>query len=79
MDDAETEEKLAAVYVTTSPNPISGYVEIVPKKDVVITDWSTEEAMTFVVTSGTNAPKKIRFPKSHDTQQALSENNDQKP
>jgi len=26
-----------------------------------MTDWSTEEAMTFVVTGGTNAPDKIRF------------------
>jgi hypothetical protein len=31
-----------------------------------VTDWSTEEAMTFVVTGGTNAPDKIRYdnPKS---------------
>jgi uncharacterized membrane protein len=35
-------------------------------KNVVVTDWSTEEAMTFVVTGGTNAPDKIRYnnPKS---------------
>jgi uncharacterized membrane protein len=66
MHDPETGEALAAVYVPTSPNPTSGYIEIVPIKNVVMTDWSTEEAMTFVVTGGTNAPDKIRYdnPKS---------------
>lgn len=66
MHDSETGEALAAVYVPTSPNPTSGYIEIVPIKNVVMTDWSTEEAMTFVVTGGTNAPNKIRYdnPKS---------------
>lgn len=66
MHDPETGEALAAVYVPTSPNPTSGYIEIVPMKNVVVTDWSTEEAMTFVVTGGTNAPDKIRYnnPKS---------------
>lgn len=61
LHDPNSGEKLVAVYVPTSPNPTSGYIEIVPIKDVVMTDWSTEEAMTFVVTGGTNAPDKIRF------------------
>jgi uncharacterized membrane protein len=59
--DTETGKELAAVYVPTSPNPTSGYIEIVPLEDVVMTDWSTEEAMTFVVTGGTNAPENLRF------------------
>ncbi|MBA2483188.1 MAG: DUF502 domain-containing protein, partial [Nitrosomonas sp.] len=59
--DTETGKELAAVYVPTSPNPTSGYIEIVPMEDVVMTDWSTEEAMTFVVTGGTNAPENLRF------------------
>jgi len=61
MRDTETGKELAAVYVPTSPNPTSGYIEIVPLEDVVMTDWSTEEAMTFVVTGGTNAPENLRF------------------
>ncbi|SET20148.1 Uncharacterized membrane protein [Nitrosomonas marina] len=61
LHDTETGEKLAAVYVPTSPNPTSGYIEIVPIKNIIMTDWSTEEAMTFVVTGGTNSPEKIHF------------------
>lgn len=61
MTDPDTGRQLAAVYVPTSPNPTSGYIEIVPLEDVVQTDWSIEEAMSFVVTGGTNAPEFLRF------------------
>ncbi len=61
MTDPDTGRKLAAVYVPTSPNPTSGYIEIVPLDDVVQTDWSVEEAMSFVMTGGTNAPDRLRF------------------
>lgn len=73
MHDTKTGEKLAAVYVPTSPNPTSGYIEIVPIKDVVMTDWSTEEAMTFVVTGGTNAPENIDFSNPQNSQEILQE------
>lgn len=61
MTDPDTGRQLAAVYVPTSPNPTSGYIEVVPVEDLVRTDWSVEEAMTFVMTGGTNAPDKLRF------------------
>jgi uncharacterized membrane protein len=61
MRDTETGRELAAVYVPTSPNPTSGYIEIVPLEHVVQTDWTMEEAMSFVMTGGANAPEHIRF------------------
>lgn len=61
MTDTDSGRQLAAVYVPTSPNPTSGYIEIVALEDVVLTDWSMEEAMTFVMTGGTNAPERVRF------------------
>lgn len=64
MRDPDTGRSLAAVYVPTSPNPTSGYIEIVPLDDVVQTDWSVEEAMSFVMTGGTNAPEGLRFDKA---------------
>lgn len=64
LNDTDTGQELVAVYVPTSPNPTSGYIEIVPMDRVVITDWSTEEAMTFVMTGGTNAPENLRFTNS---------------
>jgi len=61
MTDPDSGRELAAVYVPTSPNPTSGYIEIVPLQDVVQTDWTVEEGMTFIMTGGTNAPDRLRF------------------
>ncbi len=41
-------------------------IEIVPLSDVVQTDWTIEEAMSFVMTGGANAPDKARFEKGGD-------------
>jgi len=59
--DADSGEELAAVYVPTSPNPTSGYVELVPVKDIVFTDWSVDQAMAFIVTGGTTSPDRVHY------------------
>ena len=59
--DADTGEELAAVYVPTSPNPTGGYLEIVPVKELVMLDWTVDEAMAFVLSGGTTAPEHINF------------------
>lgn len=61
IHDEESGEELAAVYVPTSPNPTSGYIEIVPVSQVVPTDWTMDEAMSFVMTGGATSPDRIRF------------------
>jgi uncharacterized membrane protein len=50
---------VAVVYVPTSPNPTSGYMELVPVDRLVPTDWSLDEAMRFVITGGTSAPAEM--------------------
>jgi uncharacterized membrane protein len=59
--DRDTGEELAVVYVPTSPNPTSGYIEIVPVSKVVPTDWSLDDAMRFIISGGTSAPGDIGF------------------
>jgi uncharacterized membrane protein len=61
LHDSESGEELAAVYVPTAPNPTSGYIEIVPMHAIIFTDWTFDQAMSFVVTGGSSAPDKIRF------------------
>jgi uncharacterized membrane protein len=61
LTDAATGKQLAAVYVPTTPNPTSGYIEIVPLENLVATDWSMDEAMTFIVSGGAVAPDNIRY------------------
>lgn len=62
--DKDTGLELAAVYVPTTPNPTSGYLEIVPLSQVISTDWTIDEAMTFVISGGAVAPDKINYSKS---------------
>lgn len=59
--DEVTGRKLAAVYVPTTPNPTSGYLEIVPVERMVETDWTIDEAMSFIVSGGAVAPARFRF------------------
>jgi uncharacterized membrane protein len=59
--DERSGRELAAVFVPTSPNPTSGYMEIVPLEHVVPTDWTIEEAMRFIITGGTSAPNRIPY------------------
>jgi len=36
-------------------------MEIVPVKDLISTDWSIDEAMTFIISGGAIAPEQIHF------------------
>ena len=59
--DAETGDKLAAVYVPTTPNPTSGYLEIVPIERITSTDWTVDEAMNFLISGGAVGPDSINY------------------
>ena len=59
--DIDSGKALAAVYVPTTPNPTSGYLESVPLDQLVSTDWSMDEAMNFVISGGAIAPHHIPF------------------
>ena len=53
--------ELAAVYVPTTPNPTSGYLEIVPVDDLISLDWSLDEAMSFIISGGAVAPDVLKY------------------
>ncbi|MFT3806815.1 DUF502 domain-containing protein [Arenimonas sp.] len=59
--DEKTGQELAAVYVPTTPNPTSGYLEIVPTDQLTPTDWTVDQAMTFIISGGAVAPERIPF------------------
>ena len=56
-----TGRELAAVYVPTTPNPTSGYLEIVPVEKLTPTDWTVDEAMTFIISGGAVSPDTVPF------------------
>jgi uncharacterized membrane protein len=59
--DQATGRELAAVYVPTTPNPTSGYLEIVPVEKVTPTDWTVDQAMSFIISGGAVSPDTIPF------------------
>ena len=46
-------EDLINVFVPTTPNPTSGFLLMVPKKDLIYLDISFEQASKFIVSAGT--------------------------
>ena len=50
----KTNEKLVNIFVPTTPNPTSGFLLMVPKKDVIYLDMNFEEASRFIVSAGTS-------------------------
>ena len=61
LRDEATGAELAAVYVPTTPNPTSGYLEIVPMDKLIPTDWTVDQAMTFIISGGAVSPDTIPF------------------
>ena len=61
LKDTNTGRDLAAVYVPTTPNPTSGYLEIVPLERVTSTEWTLDEAMAFIMSGGAVAPDTMNY------------------
>ena len=68
LTDARTGQELAAVYVPTTPNPTSGYLEVVPIEDLVSTNWTIDEAMNLIISGGAIAPDSIPFSREPATE-----------
>ncbi|HVA14930.1 MAG TPA: DUF502 domain-containing protein [Stellaceae bacterium] len=56
---ARTGADTIAVYVPTTPNPTSGYLMFVPRKDAVTLDMSVEDAIKYVISTGIVAPTEL--------------------
>ena len=50
----KTNQELVNVFIPTTPNPTSGFLLMVPKKDLTDLDMSFEEASRFIVSAGTS-------------------------
>jgi uncharacterized membrane protein len=50
----KTNEELVNIFVPTTPNPTSGFLLMVPKKDIIYLDMNFEEASRFIVSAGTS-------------------------
>src|SRR3989339_1740792 len=51
-----TGKELCNVCIPSAPGPLTGYVTLIPKKEIILTDISIEEAFKFIVSGGVVNP-----------------------
>ena len=61
LKEEGSDRELAAVYVPTTPNPTSGYLEVVPVENLTPTDWTVDQAMSFIISGGAVSPETVPF------------------
>lgn len=59
--DADTGEDLAVLFITTTPNPTTGLVEIVPLREVTQTDMTMDDVLTLFISHGLISPHELPF------------------
>jgi uncharacterized membrane protein len=50
----KVKEELVNVFLPTTPNPTSGFLLMIPKKDLIYLDVTFEQASKFIVSAGTS-------------------------
>ncbi len=57
-DDYDYKNKeFVNVYVPTTPNPTSGYLLFVPKKDIILLEMTSDEALKLIISGGIVTPE----------------------
>ena len=58
--DERTGEEICAVFIASTPNPTTGFVFVLPRKDLIeLPDWSVEDAISLVMSGGVIVPASI--------------------
>jgi uncharacterized membrane protein len=61
MQDAEG-RKYYKVFIPTTPNPTTGFFEVLPAEDLVLADVTVEEAIKMVISGGLLSPDHLALP-----------------
>lgn len=51
-----TAEDMVSIFIPTTPNPTSGFLMMVPRKDIIELKMSTDEALKFIISLGVMDP-----------------------
>jgi uncharacterized membrane protein len=71
--DSVSGEELATVFIPTTPNPTTGYLQIVKRKDLIELDWSVEDAVRTIMSGGILRPDFLSVAPSATKRQELGE------
>jgi uncharacterized membrane protein len=50
--NTHTNEEMISLFIPTTPNPTSGFLMMIPKKEAIELDMSIEEALKFIISLG---------------------------
>jgi len=56
FEDSTTGEELASVFIPTTPNPTTGYLQVLKRSELVELDWSVEDAVRMIMSGGILRP-----------------------
>jgi uncharacterized membrane protein len=62
-------EKCLLVYAPTAPNPLSGYMIVIPERLVTYIDMPVEDALSMVVSSGSVLPESLKRASGENAEQ----------
>ncbi len=62
-----TEEECTNIFLPTTPNPTSGFLLFVPKKELIPLTMSVEEALKMVISGGIVTPEDLRSEEEKNT------------
>jgi uncharacterized membrane protein len=51
------EKEFLSIFIPTTPSPLTGFVAIVPKDEVIELDMPLEDAFRFIVSAGLIVPR----------------------
>ena len=56
LSNSDIKEDVVNVFLPTTPNPTSGFLLFVPRKDIIVLDMTVEEAIKMIVSAGIVTP-----------------------
>ena len=56
LDSIPQHDEMLSIFLPTTPNPTSGFLLFVPRKDVVLLDMSVEDAAKLIISAGLVVP-----------------------
>lgn len=66
FQDFVTGEELVTVFIPTTPNPTTGYLQVMRRSDITEMDWSVEDAVRVIMSGGILRAPKITMVTNRD-------------
>lgn len=71
-----TEDEVVNVFLPTTPNPTSGYLLFIPRRELVVLDMTVEDGIKMVVSGGIVTPPDLRSPERRKAKQVAPADRD---